>query len=76
MSRTPVKQIAIAVQDESNQNVYVWQVGKDRDVTEGFPEASVTIGLRIEVMDGKTGSCMSQMPRESTPRYSLRSCYL
>ena len=60
MSRTPVEQIAIAVHDESNQHVYVRQVGKDRDVTEGLPEAPVTIGLRMEVMDGETGSCMSQ----------------
>ena len=50
------------IDDFTNRLFEKWgvgQVGKDRDVTEGLPEAAVTIGLCIEVMDGKTGSCMS-----------------
>ena len=55
-----MQEIAIPLHNESNQNVYVRQIGEDDDVDEDFPEVAVIIGFGVKVMDGQTNGCMSQ----------------
>jgi len=55
-----MEEIAITTHNESNQNVYIRQIGEDDDVDEGFPWVTVFIGFGIEIMNGQTSGCMSQ----------------
>jgi hypothetical protein len=67
-----MKEIAVAVNNESNQDVYVWQVGEDDDVGENFPELAVVVGFTVKLMDGQTSCCMSQGQGHEGKPYAFR----
>jgi hypothetical protein len=35
-----MEEMTVPMQDESNQDIHVWQIGKHNDKSEGLPEAS------------------------------------
>ena len=59
VSRTTMKEIAVTMNNESNEDVYVGQIGEDDDGGENSPEMAVFIGFIAKVMDGQTNCCMS-----------------
>jgi hypothetical protein len=54
-----MEEIAITLQDKSNQNIHVRQIGKHNDKSEGLPEASGGIAFGMDVMYCQSSSCMS-----------------
>ena len=59
MSWSPMEEITITMQDKSNQDIHVRQIGKHNDKSECFPEASGGIALEMDVMYCQPSSCMS-----------------
>ena len=59
MSWTPMEEITVTVQDKSNQDIHVWQIGKHNDKSERLPKASAGIALGMNVMYCQSSSCMS-----------------
>ena len=59
MSWTPMEEITVTMQDKSNQDIHVRQIGKHKDKNEVFPEGSGGIALGMEVMYCQSSSCMS-----------------
>jgi hypothetical protein len=54
-----MKEITVAMNKQSDQNVYVWQVGKNSHKKKGFPEADEGTAPGIKVVYSQTSSCMS-----------------
>jgi hypothetical protein len=54
-----MEEITVTMQDKSNQDIHVWQIGKHNDKSEGLPEASGGIALGMDVMYCQPSSCMS-----------------
>ena len=59
MSWTPMEEITVTMQDKSNQDIHVRQIGKHNDKSEVLPEGSGGIALGMEVMYRQSSSCMS-----------------
>jgi hypothetical protein len=54
-----MEEITVTVQDKSNQDIHVRQIGKHNDKSEVLPEGSGGIALGMEVMYCQSSSCMS-----------------
>jgi len=59
MSWTSMEEITVTVQDKSNQDIHVRQIGKHNDKSEVLPGASGGITLEMDVMYCQSSSCMS-----------------
>ncbi len=55
-----MEEITVTVQDKSNQDIHVRQIGKQKDKSEGLPEAGGGIALGMDVMYCQSSSSMSQ----------------
>jgi hypothetical protein len=54
-----MEEITVTVQDKSNQNIHVRQIGKHNDNSEVLPEGSGGIAFGMDVMYCQSSSCMS-----------------
>jgi len=54
-----MEEITVTMQDQSNQDIYVRQIGKHNDKSEVLPEVSGGIALEMDVMYCQSSSCMS-----------------
>ena len=59
MSWTSMEEITVTVQDKSNQDIHIRQIGKHNDKSEVLPEASGVIALGMDVLYCQSNSCMS-----------------